>query len=120
MSTATYILGIATSCLVLFVVIESLRRRRLRERHAVWWLIAGLLALVVSIFPVTLEWAADLIGVDVPANLVFFLGIAVLFVVCLQYASELTHLEDKTRRLAEQTALLELRLRALEERGGDS
>lgn len=118
MSTATYILGIAASALVLIVVIESLRRRRLRERHAVWWFVAGVLALVISVFPATLEWLAGLLGVEVPTNLVFFVSIAVLFMVCLQYASELTDLEDKTRRLAEESALLELRIRELEGRGG--
>jgi hypothetical protein len=116
MTTASYILGIATSALVLIVVIESLRRRRLRERHAIWWFVAGLLALTVSIFPVTLDWVSGLIGVEVPTNLVFFVSIAILFLVCLQYGSELTDLENKTRRLAEQTALLELRISDAEAR----
>jgi hypothetical protein len=116
MSLASYILGIASSVLVLVIVIESLRRKRLRERHAIWWFAAGVLALVVSVFPITLEWAANLVGVEVPTNLVFFVGIAVLFMVCLQYGAELTDLEKKTRRLAEESALLELRIRTLEDR----
>jgi hypothetical protein len=113
---ASYILGIASSSLVLLVVIEMLRRRRLRERHAIWWFGAGMLALIVSIFPVTLEWVSRLIGVEVPTNLVFFVSIAILFLVCLQYASELTNLERKTRTLAEHVALQDVRLRALERR----
>jgi hypothetical protein len=117
MTLSSYILGITTSVLVLTVVIEALRRRRLRERHAVWWLIAGVLALIVSVFPVTLQWAADLLGVEVPTNLVFFVSIALLFLVCLQTAAELTDLEQKTRRLAEQVALQDLRIRELEGRG---
>ena len=114
MSTASYILGIVAALLVLAVVIELLRRRHLRERHAVVWLIAGLVALIVGIFPGTLAWAAQLVGVEVPTNLVFFVAITLLFLVCLQNASELTKLESKTRDLAEQTAMLELRIRQLE------
>jgi hypothetical protein len=116
MSPLTYLLGIASALLVLFIVIEMLRRRRLRERHAAWWLIAGIFALVIGIFPGTLEWAAHLVGIAVPTNLVFFVSIAVLFLVCLQHSSELTELEAKTRRLAEEIALHDLRLRELEER----
>jgi len=91
-----------------------LRRHSLRERHAIWWLVAGVLALVVGVFPGTLVWAAGLLGVEVPTNLVFFVSIAILFFVCLQHSAELTVLESKTRVLAEQSALLELRIRQLE------
>ena len=111
---ATYVLGIASAALVLVVVIELLRRGRLRERHAAWWLVAGILALIIGIFPVTLEWAARLVGVEVPTNLVFFVSIAILFLVCLQHSAELTRLESKTRKLAETEALLALRIERLE------
>lgn len=114
MSLASYILGIVSALLVLAVVVEMLRRRRLRERHAIWWLIAGILALIIGIFPATLAWAADLIGVTVPVNLVFFVSLAILFLVCLQHSSELTNLEAETQTLAEDHALLELRVRSLE------
>lgn len=116
MSTASYILGIVSALLVLAVVVELLRRGRLRERHAVWWMLAGLLALVAAVFPATLTWAARLVGVQVPTNLVFFASTAILFFVALQSSSELTVLEKRVRTLAEQSALLELRIRELEDR----
>ena len=115
MSLTSYILGIAVTLLALGVVVEMLRRRRLRERHALWWLVAAAMALVISVFPATLDWAADLVGVAIPTNLVFFVSIAILFLVCLQNSSEVTVLENKTRTLAENSALLELRIRQLEE-----
>ena len=116
MNVVSYVFGIVSAALALFVVIELLRRRRLRERHAIWWLIAGVAALVAGVFPQTLDWAAALIGIEVPINLVFFVSIAILFLVHLQTSGELTQLEAKTRTLAEQSAIHELRLRELEER----
>lgn len=116
MSIGTYIIGIAAAVMVLGVVVELLRRRQLRERHAVLWLVAGVLALIVGIFPASLAWAADIIGIEVPTNLVFFVGIAILFLVCLQHSAELTRMESKTRRLAEESALQELRITRLEQR----
>jgi hypothetical protein len=107
-NVASYIFGIVSALLVLVVVIEMLRRRRLRERHAIWWFVAGLLALIAGIFPDTLAWAASLVGIEVPINLVFFVSITILFLVCLQHSSELTILEAKTRILAERVALLEM------------
>lgn len=116
MSVTSYIFGILAALATLGVVIEMLRRRRLRERHAVWWLVAGFLALVVGLFPAVLNWAAGVVGVSVPTNLVFFVSIAVLFLVCIQHSAELTDLESETRTLAEMSALQDLRIRELEGR----
>lgn len=116
MTVTSYIFGILAALLTIVVVIEMLRRGRMRERHAIWWLIAGSLALLIGIFPSILDWAAEVIGVDAPVNLVFFVSIAVLFLVCIQHSSELTTLESKSRTLAERSALQELRIEQLEER----
>ncbi|QEE60854.1 DUF2304 domain-containing protein [Salinibacterium sp. dk2585] len=110
MTVTSYIFGIASALLILVVVIEMLRRHLLRERHAIWWFIAGVMALIAGIFPSTLEWAADVIGIEVPINLVFFVSITILFFVCLQASAELTKLEARTRTLAERVALIEMEL----------
>jgi hypothetical protein len=114
MNIASYILGIVASLIALALVVEMLRRRKLRERHAIWWIIAGLLALMISVFPQTLAWAATAVGVAVPTNLAFFVSVVILFLVCIQHSSELTQAEKHGRAVAEQLALLELRVRELE------
>jgi len=118
-TVTSYIFGVLAALLTLGVVIEMLRRHRLRERHAIWWLIAGTLALVVGVFPGVLEWAAGVIGIEVPLNLVFFVSVAVLFLVCIQHSAELTALEAKTRTLAETVALTQLRIESLEQDRSD-
>ena len=114
MNIASYIFGIVGALITLTVVIEMLRRRRLRERHALWWVVAGTLALIIGVFPQTLVWASQVVGIQIPTNLVFFVSIFILFLVCIQHSAELTNLEDETRMLAEQAALQDLRIRELE------
>jgi hypothetical protein len=114
-TVASYIVGIVMALLTLIVVVEFLRRRRMRERHAVWWLVAGTVALVVSLFPQLLVAAAKLIGVAVPANLIFFLSAFVLFLVSIQHSSELTRAEEQARTLAEEVAILKLRMQRVED-----
>ena len=114
MNPVSYAFAIVAASVALLAVIEMLRRQRFRERHAFWWLLAAIVSLVVSIFPGTLEWAATLVGVEVPSNLAFFASIVILFFVTVQHSSELTTLEEKTRVLAEHTALVEQRLTILE------
>ena len=116
MSLLSYIFGIVAALLTLVVVIEMLRRGRMRERHAIWWLVAGTLALIIGVFPQILDWLGGLLGVGLPVNLVFFVSIAVLFLVCIQHSSELTQLESKTRTLAERYAIQQLELEELKAR----
>lgn len=119
MTVASYVLGIVAALLVLFVAAEMLRRGRLRERHTLWWILAGLIGLVFAVFPGLLDSLAHWLGIEVPINLVFFLAIVVLFLVCIQQSSELTRTEERTRTLAERVALLEDRVRCWESDGKD-
>lgn len=114
MSATLYAFGILAAVAVLVVMFVLLRRGTLRERHAVWWFLAGLLALVIAVFPDLLIWAARIVGVEVPANLVFFVAIAILVVLSLQHSAELTKAEDRIRTLTEHVAMLDLRMRDLE------
>jgi len=115
MSTVTYIFGIVAAVLALVAIVELMRRATLRERHAVWWLVGGVLTLVVAVFPQLLAWTARGLGIAIPLNLIFFVAIGLLFLVSLQYGAELTRTEEKLRTLAEHTAELDLRLRELED-----
>jgi hypothetical protein len=114
MNLMTYIFGILAAVLALIAIVELMRRGTLRERHALWWFIGGILALVIAVFPQTLGWAARLLGIAVPVNLVFFVAIALLFLVSLQYGAELTRVEEKLRVLAEESAFHDRRLQQLE------
>lgn len=113
MTTVAHVLGIVVPAIVILVVIDLLRRNKLRERHAIWWMVFGVLALIGGVFPPLVEKLAHWAGVELPINLVFFVAISVAFLVFLQHSAELTRLEAKTRTLAEKVALLEMELRAL-------
>jgi len=121
-SATTYVFGILAAVAVLAIIFVLLRRGTLRERHAVWWILGGVLALLLAAVPQLLVWAAALLGVAVPANLMFFVAIGLLVLLSLQHSAELTRTEDRIRTLAEHAAALELRLIELEarERGHDA
>jgi hypothetical protein len=106
MSLPTYVVGIAVSLVILLTVLQMLRHGRLRERHAIWWLVATVIVLVVTIFPSTLIAVSAFLGVEVPLNLSLFLAVGVLALLALQHSSELTSVEDKVRTLTEEIALL--------------
>jgi len=113
MSLIPYLFGVGVALVMLTVIIVMLLRRSLRERHALWWLVIGILALIAALFPPVLDGTARFFGISLPITLVMFLGIFVLFLVSVQHSSELTKLEEQTRILAEQHALLEAKVARL-------
>lgn len=114
MSIFQYILGISAALLTIAVVVEMLRRRRLRERHAIWWLALGFFALVISIFPQVVEPIASAIGFESPANLIFFVSLVSLFLVALQHSAELTRVENENQKIVERLVLLELKIEEID------
>jgi hypothetical protein len=108
--SANDILGIVGSVVTLTVLFELLRRRRLREKYAIFWIVVAVFTLLVAAFPGLLYGLAELVGVEVPSNLLFFLASMVLLVVSIQHSQELGRLEDRTRTLAEDVALLRMQL----------
>lgn len=95
-------------------IVHLLRTRRLREKYAAIWLVVLVAAIVLGAFPDLLEAIAGLTGVQTPTNLLFATSLVVLLLVCIQLSTELSTLEEETRTLAEEVALLDLRVRRLE------
>lgn len=95
----------AVAALVLFVA-ELLRRGILRERFAVLWLLVSAVLVVFAVFPGLLVRSADALGFELPSNLLFFSAIVFLLLVSVQLSFEVSQLEARIRRLAEEIALL--------------
>ncbi|MET1088097.1 MAG: DUF2304 domain-containing protein [Arthrobacter sp.] len=98
---------------ILFFVFEMLRRQKLREKYAVLWIIIGIGTLLLAAFPALLEWASGVLGIQVPANLLFITTLVLLVGVCLHLSREQSQAEDEVRILCEEVALLKVELAAL-------
>lgn len=113
-----YVVAIVGAVLVLGFMLELLRRRQLSEKYAALWLIVGVGILVLLAAPGLLKAASDALGFEVPANLLFFVALSLLLGVSVHLSWELSRLEDETRSLAEELALLRSSVERLESRYG--
>jgi hypothetical protein len=105
---STYVVALVGSLLVLAGIVELLRRRQLGEKYAALWLVVGIVLVVFTVFPGLLTSVSHALGVVVPTNLLFFVGIVFLIGVALHLSWEVSRLETETRRLAEDLAILRL------------
>lgn len=113
-----YVFALVGALVTLAFMFELLRRRRLREKYAALWISLAVVVIVVGAFPRVLYWLSDLVGITTPLNLVFFLALLVLLVVCVQLSAEISLLEHEAQTLAEESALLRNRIERLEDRAG--
>jgi len=108
---AAFLLALA----IVALVVEMLRRKKLREKYAVLWLVVGVATLVLAAFPRLLNIVAEFVGVQIPSNLLFAMSILMLLGVCLHLSWEISVVEDETRTLAEEVAILRTQLESLEQ-----
>ena len=110
--TQSQVLAIIAAGGTLIFVVEMLRRGILREKYAILWLAVSLSLLIMAIVPRILTWAAGVLGIAVPSNLLFLLSGVVLLLVSVQLSYAISKLESQVRRLAEEVAVLGERLDA--------
>src|SRR6185503_9369085 len=110
--------AVAASLLLLLVVFELIRSRRLRERYALLWLLTGLVLLVLLAWRNALNTIAGWFGVQTYPPAVLF-AVALLFVlaVLLHYSTVISKVSDQNVILAQRLALLELELSERERAG---
>ena len=103
------------SLLLLVGVFELIRSRRLRERYALLWLVAGITLLVLSLWRSSVNTIAGWAGVrGYPPAVLFAVGLLFVILVLLHYSTVISRLSDQNVVLAQRLALLETKL---EERG---
>jgi hypothetical protein len=97
--------------ILLLVIFELIRSRRLQERYALLWLLTGLVIFVLAIWRGLLARLADLVGISYPPSALFILGSFFILLVLLHYSTVISKLSEQNTMLAQRLALLEHRLR---------
>jgi hypothetical protein len=105
-------LAIAGSATILFIVLELIRRGRLKERYALLWLFSGIVMLILSLSRGLLDSISHLVGIYYPPSFLFMIAFVFLLFITLHFSSVISGLAEKNKRLAQEMALLR---KALEE-----
>ena len=93
--------------LLLFVIFELVRSRRLMERYALLWLLSGLVLLGLAIWRNVLEIVAKAIGVFYPPSALFIVAFGFVLLLLLHFSVVVSRLSDQNKLLSQRLALLE-------------
>jgi Uncharacterized conserved protein (DUF2304) len=100
------------SFLLLVIVFELIRSRRLRERYSLLWLLTGMVLFALSLWRGGLNTIAGWFGVtSYPPAILGAVGALFILVVLLHYSTVISRLSDQNTILAQRLALLEQQLR---------
>jgi hypothetical protein len=105
-STSAYIIVVAITLTTIAIIIRQVRMRRLKAKYALMWLLVAVVTLPVALIPGLLDEIASALGVAYGPALLLVLGLGFLAVLSVHFSCEVTRLEERTRVLAEEVALL--------------
>lgn len=110
---------LAAIILFFVIVLYFLKRRRLTLKYSLLWLLTGTVMLVLVAFPELMMFLSRLIGTQSIMNTLYLLILAFVIILLMMLTSIVSGQTERIRRLAQSNALLEKRIRELEEKIGE-
>lgn len=92
--------------IMLFIIVNMVRTKKIDLRYALSWIILAVILLILDIFPQIVYAIARLVGIAIPSNMVFFLGFVLIVAVVYSLAASVSRLSSKQKRLIQEVALL--------------
>ncbi len=87
-------------------VLRLLRRRQMRGKYTLLWMGVGAAVLAIAAFPSLLDHTSRFLHVYYAPSTLFLAAIGFLLLVCIYFSYELSRLEERTRILAEELAIV--------------
>jgi hypothetical protein len=106
------VVAVIVTAVMLGIVLELVRRRRLIERYALLWMVVALILLVLAVWNQLLAYVSHAVGIEVPANALFIAGLGVAFLMLLHFSVITSRLSEETKILAQEVARLDAEARA--------
>lgn len=110
MNILSRIVSIGLSIGLMILILELVRRKKLKEKYALLWLLTGFIIFILATFQNLLNWITHALGIEMPINMVFFLGIFFIILINIHLSMTISNLTEQNKKIAQKLALLEFNL----------
>jgi len=93
------------------LILDLIKRKKLKEKYALLWLFSAAAIFIVATFNNILESIKNVLGITLPSNALFFLGIFFLILINLHFSLTISSLSEQNRKIAQRLALLEEKMK---------
>ena len=105
--TRIRIITIVGALLLLVLVLELVRRRKLKEEYSVLWVLTALVVFVLAVWYGLLSSVTDLLGLSAPASTIFFFGLIFFLLLLLHFSVRVSTLERRLTALIQDLGVNE-------------
>lgn len=98
-----------------WLIIHLLRREKFLLRYGILWLFSGLIMLILCVFPDLLINFTKYLGIEIASNGLFAMCIFLVIMMLVFLTAVMTELTSRIKKMAQKTAIIEKRLRDIEE-----
>lgn len=102
--------SLSGSLLFLVIVLDAVRRQRLREAYALVWLIISASLIIVSLWTNILKLISNLLGIAYPPATLFLILLVGILLLLFQYSIVISLHNEKLTKLTQEIALLKEKL----------
>lgn len=107
------IIGIIGSLFLLFLVIELIRRGKLKIEFSLLWFFMSILFLLVSIFRGLLDKFSYMVGIGYPPSALFLILLIGLIMILIHFSTVISNLKEAKKTLTQKIGLLEIEIERL-------
>ncbi len=101
---------LALAAIVCGLIVELVRRKRLMERYAILWLVAGFTVLVLGVWKGLLTTLAHAAGIYYVPSALFAVAFLFVLVMLIHFSTTISRLSTQNKVLAQRMALLQQRI----------
>jgi hypothetical protein len=110
-----FLLGVG----LLVFVLDTVRRKRLREQYSLLWLLSAAVLALAALFIHGIERLSHLVGIYYPPAFLFLVAILMVLVMQFHFSLVISNLREQNKSLTQDVGLLAAEVRRLRERAGE-
>ena len=115
MTVKAQILIVVILLIALGALIYIVKKRALELKYVLLWLACDIILLVFALFPELMDVFSEVFGILSPVNMLFFFGFVFSLMIIFSLTVALSRVTGSVRRMAQEMALMEERLREYED-----
>lgn len=101
-------------------LLNMIRKGKMQLRYSLPWLFMAVVLFVMDLIPEIPGYLADLMGIELPVNMLFFFGFVFTLLILFMQSLSLSKNQIKVKQMAQELALLKDRIRKLEDESDET
>ncbi|HTM58565.1 MAG TPA: DUF2304 domain-containing protein [Candidatus Udaeobacter sp.] len=109
--TRTQIFVVLVGLAMLLLVLNLVRRKRLREQYSLLWIFSAAVLVLSAIFIRTVDRLAHAVGIYYPPAFLFLVAIMMVMILQFHFSTVISNLREQNKSLTQELGILGAELR---------